>query len=134
MAYEGSSVAGSGIAVHKQLLSLNPKTGEAHLRGAQVINLNPEDASVSRGGVITQITVSTLPTLLPPNPLKYRRAISIFNHSQTNILYIGFDENINTGSAWPIMPLTSLPIDVMSNIMIWGVASSNIDVRIIELA
>lgn len=133
MARESSAIVGSGINPLKTLVCVNNTTKERHLRGTQVVLINPEDASAGNSGVATQLTVSTSAAKLPTTPMKYRRAIAIFNNS-SETLYIGFDPSVTTGNGWPIPASSSLPMDINAAVEVYGIASSSIDVRILELS
>lgn len=137
MAWESSIIVGSGLNPRKLLLPENPISRESHLRGTDVIVINPEDSSAGRVGSISQITVSTVVVQIPSTPLKYRRAISIRNNSTTAILYIGFNPSVTTGDGFPIKPGEALPVDLNASIQIWGISDANggdADIRVLELA
>jgi len=134
MAYESSVVIGSGQSPLKQLHPAHPVTQERHLRGTQVVLINPEDSSAGGNGATTQITVGTSAVKLPTTPLKYRRAIAVFNSDASNSLYIGFDSTVTTGNGFPIPPSSSLPMDLNGSVELYGIAASAIDIRILELS
>jgi hypothetical protein len=134
MAHEGTVIVGSGIQPLKKQLPVNEVSQERHLRGTQVVLLNPEDSSAGGSGVTTKVIVSTVSTKLPPVPMQKRRAIALFNTDTTATLYIGFDSGVTTATGWPVPPSTSLPIDLNPEVEIYGIASSAIDIRILELS
>ena len=134
MAYEASVIVGSGINPLKKDVCPNDTTQERHLRGTNVVCLNPEDASAGCSGINTQVNVGTTAVKLPTTPLKYRRAIAIFNNDASENLYIGFDSSVTTGTGWPIPPSSSLPMDINGAVEVYGIASSTIDIRILELS
>ena len=137
MAYESSIIIGSGLNPKKTNVPINPVSNESHLRGTDVIVINPEDSSAGRGGVVTQVTVGVTALQLPTIPMKYRRAISIRNNSSVAILYIGFSPSVVTGTGFPIKPGEALPMDMNAQIPIWGISDANggnADIRILELS
>ena len=135
MAYESSVIVGSGQNPLKHDSGFCSAPGrERFLRGTQVVVINPEDSSAGASGLASQLTVSTTITKLPVNPLKYRRAIAIFNGDATANLYIGFDTTLTTGNGFPIPPSSSLPMDVNGAVEVYAIAPSAIDVRILELS
>lgn len=137
MAYESSIIVGSGQNPLKQSdgqLCPNPITKERHLRGTQVVLINPEDASAGGSGLATQVTVGTSPIKLPTAPLKYRRAIAIHNNDSTNPIYIGFSSDVTTGTGFPIAAGACLPMDINGAVEVYGISGGSIDVRILELS
>lgn len=134
MAYEASIVVGSGINPLKKQVCPNETTQERHLRGTNIVLLNPEDSSAGCSGLATQVNVGSSVVKLPTTPLKYRRAIAIFNNDSSENLYIGFSPDVTTGTGWPIPPSSSLPMDINSEVEVYGIASSTIDIRILELS
>jgi hypothetical protein len=134
MAYEATTIVGSGINPLKRLVPYNEVSHERHLRGTQVVLINPEDSSAGGSGVVSKVVVSTVSVKLPTLPMVGRRAIAIFNTDVTTTLYIGFDPAVTTSIGWPIPPNTSLPMDLNAEIEIYGIAGSAIDIRILELS
>jgi hypothetical protein len=135
MARESSVIVGSGINPLKKDLCPNGTTGERHLRGTQVVVLNPEDASAGCSGLATPVTVGSITIPLPTAPLKYRRAMSICNNTTTATLYIGFDPGVTTGTGWPIPPKTSISLDINGQVLVYGIGDSeSMDIRILELS
>lgn len=136
MAYEVSSIPGSGLNPSKQAIPTHPKTGERSLRGTSVVVLNPEDNSAGIGGAVSQVTIASgVPAKLPTAPLTYRRAISVRNFNpSTGTLYVGFTSGVTTANGFPLEAGESLPMEINGAIEIWGAANVSIDVRIIELA
>jgi len=137
MATESSVIIGSGLNPRKLLVPTNSVSKEAHLRGTDVIVINPEDSSAGRSGLATQINIGTSAAQIPSVPLKYRRALSIRNNSTTAILYIGFSSSVTTGTGFPIKPGEALPMDMNAGIIIWGISDANggnADVRVLELS
>jgi hypothetical protein len=136
MARESSVIVGSGIAPLKKLLCPNQTTQERHLRGTSVVVLNPEDGSAGGSGLVTVVTVGGAAVKLPSVALKYRRAITIFNNDlNTEILYIGFDPGLSTGTGFPIPAGSSISMDINGQVVVYGISGgNNIDIRILELS
>ncbi len=137
MAREASVIVGSGIGPLKKDLCPNATTQERHLRGTNVVLLNPEDGSAGCSGLVTAITVGTTTVKLPTTPLKYRRALSICNNSTdlNAILYIGFDPGVETGTGFPIPPGATLPLQANGQVEVYGVgAIAGTDIRVLELS
>lgn len=136
MAYESSVLIGSGLNPLKYEVPVNPRSQERHLRGSDVVVLNPEDASAGIGGAVTQITMSSgVPVKLPTTPLQYRRALSIRNfNSSTGTLYVGFTSGVTVADGFPLDAGESLPMQMNGAIEVWGITDVAVDVRIIELA
>lgn len=135
MAYESSIIVGSGQNPLKNDPGFCSAPGrERFLRGTQVVVINPEDSSAGGSGLASQITVSTSLVKIPTAPLKYRRAIAIFNSDATATLFIGFDTTLTTGNGFPIPPSSSLPMDLNGAVEVYAIAPSAIDVRILELS
>lgn len=103
-------------------------------QGDQVIMINPEDFSVSIGLRSQSITVGTSATPLPVNPLEYRRALVVHNNSASTI-FLG-DSTVTTNSGLPIAAGEKIAFDIQNNpnVVVYAVAGSSVDVRIMELA
>jgi hypothetical protein len=136
MAYESSVTIGSGLNPAKLLVPVNAVSKERHLRGTDVVVLNPEDASAGIGGATTQLTLSSgVPALLPSAPLTYRRAVAIRNfNTSTGTLYVGFTSGVTVADGYPLEAGESFPIQANGAIGIWGITDVEVDVRVIELA
>jgi hypothetical protein len=135
MAFESSAIVGSGINPLKKDLCINKITGERHLRGTQVVLINPEDASAGCSGLVTRLTLTSTAAQLPTTPLKYRRAISICNNSATDTIFIGFDSGVDTGTGFPILPRSQLNMDINGQVIVYGISGgTSTDVRILELS
>jgi hypothetical protein len=134
MAHESSVIVGSGLNPLKDTTPVNATTNERHLRGTQVVVVNPEDGSAGGSGLVTAVTVSTLATKLPLTPLVYRRAIALANQSQSVTLYIGFGPEVTTSNGFPIGPGATMPMDINGEIEVYGIANSSVDVRVLELS
>ena len=135
MAYESSVIVGSGINPLKKDLCPNGTTQERHLRGTQVVVLNPEDASAGCSGLATPVTVGTTTIKLPTKPLKYRRAMSICNNTTSDTLYIGFDPNVTILTGWPIPAGTAISLDINGQVLVYAIGSiASMDIRVLELS
>jgi hypothetical protein len=92
------------------------------------------------GLLTTCMDVSTTAVKLPATPLTSRNSMSIYNLSETDILYIGNSDvtadrtNGNT-AGWEIPPEGMFNVDLSDQIEIYGrIASGTIQVKIIEYA
>lgn len=114
--------------VPSQRNDLRTRTGE----GAVV--LNPEDFSVSIGLNAEAITVGTSATALPTSPLENRRALAVHNNSSITIFIGG--SNVTVANGFPLLTGQQIAFDIQGtpNVRIYAIASSNADVRILELA
>lgn len=134
MAHEASIVVGSGINPLKKLVPANETSHERHLRGTQVVLLNPEDGSAGGSGLVTAVTVGSSAIKLPTTPLKYRRAMSVYNHSQ-DTLYVGFGPGVTTGNGWPVAAGASIALEINAEVLLYGISDgTSSDVRILELS
>jgi len=135
MAHEASIIIGSGINPLKKDVPANGTTHESHLRGTNVVLLNPEDCSAGGSGLVTAVTLGGTVAKLPTTPLKYRRAISILNNSTSDTVYIGFDPTVTTGTGWPLAAGGSISFDMNGDVLLYGLSSgTSTDVRILELS
>jgi hypothetical protein len=134
MANESSVVVGSGLNPLKRLIPENSVSHERHIRGTNAVIINPEDSSVGGSGLVSTKTVGSLATKIPTTSMRNRRAIAIYNNSSSVTLYIGFDSSLSVSNGWPLPPGASIPFDMNAEIEIYGVASSSVDVRILELS
>tara|TARA_R110002096_G_scaffold289124_1_gene483355 strand:- start:9414 stop:9821 length:408 start_codon:yes stop_codon:yes gene_type:complete len=135
MAHEASIIIGSGISPLKKDVPANNTSHESHLRGTNVVLLNPEDCSAGGSGLVTALTLTATVTKLPITPLKYRRAISVLNNSTADIVYVGFDPAMTTVTGWPLSAGGSISFDLNGEVLLYGVSSgSATDVRILELS
>lgn len=135
MAHEASIIVGSGINPLKKDVLANETTHERHLRGTNVVLLNPEDGSAGGSGLVTAMTVGGTAVKLPTTPLKYRRAVSVYNGTTGDILYVGFSPDLTTGTGWPIVAGASLALEINAEVLLYGVSDgTSTDVRILELS
>ena len=134
MAQESSVIVGSGLNPVKYAIPFNSRSNERHLRGSDVVVVNPEDASAGLSGLASRVILAGgAAQQLPNSPLTYRRAVSVRNNSAAT-LYVGFTSAVSTATGYPLASGQSLPLQVNGAIRIWGIADSAVDVRIIELA
>ena len=125
MAYEASVIVGSGINPLKKQVCVNDTTKERHLRGTNVVVVNPEDGSAGCSGLASAITVGTSAVKLPTTPL----------NSTTETLYLGFDPGVTTGDGWPLAPGGAISFDLNGQVEVYGISSgASTDVRILELS
>ena len=102
--------------------------------GDGMVVLNPEDFSVSIGLRTLAVTVGMSATPLPANPLEYRRALVVHNNSGTTI-FLG-DSSVTTNTGLPLAAGEKIAFDIQNNpnVVVYGVAGADADVRIMELA
>lgn len=102
--------------------------------GDGMIVLNPEDFSVSIGLRTSAVTVGAVATPLPLNPLEYRRALVVHNNGGTTI-FLG-DSTVTTSTGLPLAAGEKIAFDIQNNpnVVVYGVAGADTDVRIMELA
>ena len=98
------------------------------------IILNPEDFSVSIGLRSRAVTVGVSATPLPTNPLEYRRALVVHNNG-SNTVFVG-DSSVTTSTGLPLAAGEKIAFDIQGNpnVVVYAVAGTNTDVRIMELA
>tara|TARA_R110002096_G_scaffold108964_2_gene238494 strand:+ start:3394 stop:3801 length:408 start_codon:yes stop_codon:yes gene_type:complete len=135
MAHEASIIIGSGIGPLKKEVPVNSTSHESHIRGTNVVLINPEDCSAGGSGLVTATTLGTAVAKLPITPLKYRRAISVMNNSTADTVYVGFDPAMTTATGWPLSAGACISFDLNGGVLLYGVSSgSSTDVRILELS
>jgi hypothetical protein len=102
--------------------------------GDGIILLNPEDFSVSIGLRPTAVTVTTSPTPLPANPLEYRRALVVHNNG-TSTIYLG-DSSVTISNGLPLIAGEKIAFDIQNNpnVVVYAIASTSVNVRVLELA
>lgn len=102
--------------------------------GDGMVVLNPEDFSVSIGLRTSAVVVGTSATPLPANPLEFRRALVVHNNSGTTI-FLG-DSSVTTSTGLPLAAGEKIAFDIQNNpnVVVYGVAGADSDVRIMELA
>lgn len=102
--------------------------------GDGVVVLNPEDFSVSIGLRSSVVTVGASATRLPTEPLEYRRALVIHNNGVATI-YIG-GPSVTVSNGLPIAPGEKIAFDIQNNpnVVVYAIAGSNTNVRLMEFA
>lgn len=102
--------------------------------GDGAVVLNPEDFSVSIGLRASAVTVGTSATPLPANPLEYRRALVVHNNGGTTI-FLG-NSAVTTSTGLPLAAGEKIAFDIQNNpnVVVYGVASGDTEIRILELA
>ena len=90
---------------------------------------------------ITTLEVTSSQTPLPSIAFTDRRSLTVFNASETDVLYIGSigvtaNRVIGTTAGWEIQPNSSINIDFAADVTIYGIAESSktILVKIMEIA
>jgi len=81
------------------------------------------------------VTVTTTATAIPTTPMSNRKAITVFNMSQSagEIVYLG-NSSVTTATGYPLQPYQGLPFDLGSGAKLYGiVASGTIEVRTMEI-
>jgi hypothetical protein len=113
--------------------------GEVIVRTSATGTFSP--TGLSTAGIITTMNVSGIAIKLPNTPLANRNAISIYNKSTTDILYIGFnsnltpDDTLGTTAGWEIDPQGYVQFDVTDDIEIYGITTgATILIKIMEVA
>ena len=94
----------------------------------------PVGEELLRSGIETvQIVVGILPVLLSTQLIVPVRHLSVQNLDDTILLYCGND-TVTTATGYPIRPLTDRWFDKTRQFGIYGIASQDIDVAIMEIA
>lgn len=94
-------------------------------------------SGLSIGMEVTKVVVSTTAVLLPTTALANRNSMIIFNEDSTNSLYINDNASVTTSGAtegWEILPRSSFSLDITDSIVLYGIATTAINVKILELA
>ena len=86
------------------------------------------------GFVCGSITVTDVATALPTTNMANRKAISIRNWSDGNMIYIG-SKSVTTATGFPIYPKETQPFDLSSGAVLYGICDTGLtaDVRFIEV-
>lgn len=102
--------------------------------GDGTVILNPEDFSVSIGLRSSAVTVGASATPLPVNPLEFRRALVVHNNSGSTVYLGGSDVTVADGL--PLASNEKIAFDIQNNpnVVVYAVAGSSVEVRIMELA
>lgn len=82
----------------------------------------------------TAITVGTTATALPSTPLSNRRTLIVYNNDSSATLYLG-GSGVTTASGFPVAAGSySPPIDAGPNMVVYGVSSGSINIRVFEVS
>jgi len=102
--------------------------------GDGTVVLNPEDFSVSIGLRSSAVTVGGSATPLPADPLEFRRALVVHNSSASTVYLGGSEVTVNDGL--PLAAGEKIAFDIQNNpnVVVYAVAASSVEVRIMELA
>jgi hypothetical protein len=103
-------------------------------RGDGAVILNPEDFSVGIGLRAAAITVSTSAVPLPADPLEFRRALVVHNNGSVTV-YLG-QAGVTVSNGLPLTAGEKIAFDIQNNpnVVVYAVAASSVDVRIMELS
>lgn len=134
MSREGHVVVGSGLRPNITGMCENSNTGKKYMTGQNVAVINPEDFSAGGLFQTTQISIGVIATQITPLPLEYRRSVAVRNTSTTTTLYLGETNGVTIANGFPIEPGEVFQADITSNVQLWGIAGSVVDVRVIELS
>lgn len=132
MAREVGVTIGSGIQPAIRGVPVRPD-GSRRVTGIGVVVLNPEDDSAHGQISGTQQTVGTTASRLPPTSLAGRRSVSIYNTDNSAILYIGGSSDVTASGGYPIGPGAAFSAELGAGIDIWGVSTTDIDIRVLEV-
>jgi len=81
------------------------------------------------------ITVGAIAGKIPTTPLKHRRAIIITNVDTENDIYIGHDATVTSSTGTPVAKSGgSIVLYLIEDVDIYGIATGDTDVRILEFA
>lgn len=69
------------------------------------------------------VTVTDTATLLPTTNLQNRKAITIFNMSTTNWIYLG-GSGVTSANGYPLTPRQGLPFDMSSGALLYGICET----------
>ena len=99
-------------------------------------NFTPSGLTTS--GLVTVVSVGTSSVKLPSSPLTSRNTISIHNKDTSATLYIGFSSSVtaddtSTGG-WEVAPGNFFNTDITPSVEIWGISTTTITVKVLELA
>ena len=86
------------------------------------------------GFKVSSVTVTDTATPLPTTNMDNRKAISIRNWSDGDVIYIG-SSSVTTATGFPIFPKETLPFDLSSGAVIYAICETGktADVRTIEV-
>lgn len=80
------------------------------------------------------ITVTDAATKIPTTNLDNRKAITIFNNSSSETVYIG-GSSVTTSTGYPLLPYQGLPFDLGSGGQLYGICNTGktASVRYLEI-
>ncbi len=80
------------------------------------------------------ITVTATATKLPTTVLDNRKAITVFNNSNVNKVFLG-GSTVTTANGYPLLPYQGLPFDLGSGGALYGICETGqtAEVRILEV-
>ena len=80
------------------------------------------------------VTVTDTATKLPTTNLENRKAITVFNNSNTNRVYLG-GSGVTVATGYPLLPYQGLPWDLSSGAQLYGICDTGktADVRVCEV-
>jgi len=80
------------------------------------------------------VTVSDTATKLPTTILSNRKAISVFNMSATETVYLG-NADVTTANGYPLVTWQGLPWNLGSGAQLYGIcaAGKTAEVRVLEI-
>lgn len=80
------------------------------------------------------VTVTATATKLPSTNLTNRKAITLFNMSETDIVYLG-NSDVTTANGYPLERRQGLPLDLSTGAQIYGICESGktAEVRVLEV-
>jgi len=85
---------------------------------------------------ITNLTANTAAAALPLTPLTDRNSIIILNRSTTDSLFIGNSDVTSSGAleGWEVEAGSFFTVDITDAIVIYGISTATINLKIMELA
>ena len=128
MAYESSTITGSGITALRETYQL---TG---LRGSNVVIINPEDILCALGKTANSgfTVTSSATTLLTVPILAGRRKLLVFNLGPQTV-FIG-QSGITTSNGYPVPSGVEKAFDVLAYGGLFAISAGTSDVRTLQIA
>jgi len=82
----------------------------------------------------SSVPVTDVATPIPNGNMGNRKAITIFNYSNTNRVFIG-GAGVTVANGYPLLPYQGLPFDLSSAAQIYGICETGktADVRTLEI-
>lgn len=80
------------------------------------------------------VTVTDTATALPTTNLSNRKAITVFNNSNLNRVYLG-GSGVTTANGYPLLPYQGLPLDLSDGAQLYGICDTGktADCRVLEV-